>query len=194
MAEVEFTASPEAARIQKIWNEAVEKISPPPTAAKAPILGINVRLNVMKALQATWETANVAVKAVLAGHTTFDPITWIGIGVEAWGAVQTLIASLVQTMSPINYITYVMLSQSPDGIDEVTLKQSVEQFLRAPELSKFAWHLGMTESIAKRALEATQQPNWIKTTMNKLQTDNMAELSGNLWKFVPRNFTLRGEG
>ncbi|MBB3545340.1 MULTISPECIES: hypothetical protein [unclassified Rhizobium] len=191
--QVEFSKSSEGARIREIWKEAAQKIPASPSAAKAPFLGINLRINLIKALQATWETGSVAVKVLAAAHTTFDPVTWLGIGVEAVAAVKTVVAALVQQLSAINYITYVMLAQSPNGVTEATLKQNVEKFVRDPKLFQFAWHLGMTEAKAAQALQVIEQPNWITTTMEKLSSDNMAERRGELWFFQERNFTLRGE-
>lgn len=189
---IAFSKSDEAARIRKIWEEAVETIPPPPTVAEAPFFGINLRLNVLKALQATLETAKVAVQTLAAAHTTFDPITWLGIGIEAWAAVQTIVASLVQKMRPIDYIAYVMLSRSPDGVAGTALKQSVEEFVRNPELFQFAWHLGMTEAKARQASEVIQQKTWFETTIGKLTDDNMVERRGDLLVFRSRNITLRG--
>ena len=157
----EFSKTEDAARIRKLWEEAVETVGRPQTAAEAPFQGFNVRLNVLKALQATYETAAVAIKTLAAAHIAFDPVTWLGIGVEAAAAVRTIVSSLVQTMTPIEYITYVMLAQSPTGVAEPGLRQSVEDFIRNPDLYRFAWHLGMTEAMARRAWDVIQQKNWL---------------------------------
>jgi len=190
---IAFSKGADAARIRKIWQEAVETIPPRQTVAKAPMFGINLRLNVLKALQATFETAKVSVETLAAAHTTFDPVTWLGISIEAWSAVQTIVASLVQKMRPIDYITYVILSQSPDGVTETVLKQSVEKFVRDPKLFDFTWHLRMTEAKARQASEVIEQPNWLETAVGKLAEENMVERRGDLLVFRSRNITLRGE-
>jgi hypothetical protein len=74
---------------QKTLGEAVESDAPPHSAQNAPFQGFNFHLNVLKALQATYETAKVAVKTLAAAHVTFDTVTWLGIGVEALAAVRT---------------------------------------------------------------------------------------------------------
>jgi hypothetical protein len=189
----EFSKSEDAARIRKLWEDAVETVGPKQTAAKAPLGGFNLRLNVLKALQATYETAKVAVKALAAAHVTFDPVTWLDIGIDALAAVQTIIASLVQTMLPIEYITYVMLAQTPTGITEEALRRSVEDFIRSPDLFRYSWHLGMTESMARRAWDVIQQPKWLDTTLEKLTEFNMVDRKDDLLIYRSRNMTLTGE-
>jgi hypothetical protein len=188
--EVAFSKTEKATRIRQGWEQAVETITPSHTVAKAPMFGFNLRINVSKALQATFETAFLALETLRAAHTTFDPVAWIGVGQETLAAVQTVTASLVQKMRPIDYITYIMLSRSPDGLSELSLKQSVEAFVKDPGLFAFAWHLGMTEAKAKQASEVIQGNNWFQTTLSKLREHNMIQEQDGLIKFRTRNLVL----
>ncbi|MBB3564976.1 hypothetical protein FHX06_006346 [Rhizobium sp. BK512] len=184
----------EIQRLTDLWNSVAQQIPPTHTAAKAPILGFNLRLDVMKALQATFQTAKIAAKVVAATHTPFDPITWIGISIEVWAATQTIIAALVQKMQPIDYISYVILSQSPEGIEAGAFKEAVAAFVEEPDLTVFAPYLGMTEEKAMQAAEVIKQTSWFETATNRLQQNNMARVENGRWYFQARNFTLRGEG
>ena len=70
-------------------------------------------------------------------------------------AVRSVISSLVQQMQPIDYISYVILPQTPGGIEETALKTSVEKFLADPACIKIAWYLGMNEGRVEQAKEVT---------------------------------------
>jgi hypothetical protein len=161
-----------------------------PGNAQAPILGVNLRVDLLKALQATWETATVSMEAVAAAHITFDPITWGIIGTEAVGAARTIVAALVQSMSAIDYITYVILSQHPDGMSEDDLAKEVKSFVKQENATKFAFYLGMDGARSRAAADATDAPGWLETTLKKRAKDGMVERPPGRVHAKPRNFTI----
>ena len=105
-----FAASGEGDRIRSLWEDAAEAGEPTQTAAKAPLFGVNLRLDVMKALQATWETAGVAARVWAVAHAPFDAEEWLEISVEGAAAVRSIVSSLVQQLGPLEYVVYVILS------------------------------------------------------------------------------------
>lgn len=80
--------------------------------ALAPAFGVNFRVDVFKLLRAAWETAKVAAKIKAVAEGPFDPSVWIEVGREAIAAGKSIMASLVETMRPIDYVT----PQFADGI------------------------------------------------------------------------------
>lgn len=164
-----------------------------PSPAKAAFMGVNLRVNLIEALHATWETAQVAIKTGVALHTPFDLAEWLGIGVEAVSAVRSIYSSLVQYMPPINYVTYVILGKQPAGLSEDQLKKLVEEFLNNPSSADFEWYLGMGRGLVDKAKQATKPPaptNWFTTVIQKLADDEMIERRDGLVMFKSRNFTF----
>jgi hypothetical protein len=189
----EFLKTEEAVNLKAVWQSAVEKIPTEPTPGKFPLFQVNFRVDLLKALRATWEAAKVTVETIVAAHVVFDPVIWAGIGLEAVSAVRSVVSSLIETMQPIDYITYVILSQTSGGIDKSALKTSVETFLARPESIKFSWYLGMSEGLVERAKEVVESPDWIDDVIGRLAKKNMVGLSGTQLIFQPRNFTIGWE-
>ena len=192
----DFLKSPQAASLKGAWQGAVAKIQSEPTPGKFPLFQVNFRVNLLEALKATWESAEVAIKITVAAHGVFDPVTWAGIGLETISAVRSVISSLVQTMQPIDYVTYVILSRTPEGIERSALKKSIEEFLAKPKSTKFAWYLGMTEGLLNRAKEVAdpvESPGWLDEVIGRLAAKNMVEVSQSRVVFRPRNFTIGWE-
>jgi hypothetical protein len=160
-------------RLKSLWEEAVQMDTPPPSAAKAPAGGVNLRLNLLKALKATRESAQVAIETAAAIHTPADFAAWIKIGVEAISAVRSIYSSLVQEMRPIDYVTYVILSKYPNGASKAELESAVVKFLSDPASQNFAWYLGMTDRLIQRAQEPTKFPGWFDLALDKLSKGNM---------------------
>lgn len=177
-------------RIEKLWAVAVSPVDVSQTIEKAAFMGVNLRVDLLKSLQAAWETAKVAVETVAAAHVTFDPITWMMIGAEAAGAARTIVAALVQTMRPIDYITYVILSQKPNGTSEGDLSTEVQQFLAGENATRFAWYLGMDGARSRTAAETTKAPKWFETALKKLEENGMVERQDGHVRSMPRNFTI----
>jgi hypothetical protein len=75
---------------------------------------------------------------------------------EAASAVHSIFVALVENMAPIDYITAVILSQHPDGVEKAALKAEVETFLKDPKAANFAWYLGMSGKKVERAQEVVK--------------------------------------
>jgi hypothetical protein len=184
---ISIAQTPEGKRLQELWQPVTESLVPQ-TAAKAAFMGVNLRVNLLEALNATWKTAEVAIKSAVAMHTPFDLAEWLGIGVEAISAVRSIYSSLVQYMPPINYVAYVILSKTPQGLPENTLKLEIEKFLNDPSSANFEWYLGMRKGLLDQARKATELKTWFETVMQKLKNDEMIGRDGGVVKFKPRNF------
>ena len=187
---INFAQTAEGKRLQGLWQQVSVSLEPQ-TPAKAAFMGVNLRVNLLEALHATWETAAVAIKTAVALHTPFDLAEWLGIGVEAISAVRSIYSSLVQYMPPINYVAYVILSKTPQGLPEVALKSSIETFLADPSSANFEWYLGMRKGLLDQAKKATELKTWFETVMQKLADDQMIERrTDGVVTFKPRNFVF----
>lgn len=167
--------------------DAVTMLPPDAGPGLAPALGVNFRVNVIKALQATLQLARLVGKVATAGN---NPAAWPDIGLEALAAVRAVFASLVQTMREIDYVTYVLLSEQAGGLTEADLKTRVEAFLLEPASQPFAWYLAMTEKRIESASQQVLQPNWMETTLRELEERGMAERKNGLVTYRPRNFVV----
>jgi len=173
--------------IKKNWSDAIVAIPPAGGPAKAAAFGMNFRVNLIKAVQAAMQLVRVVEKATISGD---DPATWPGIGLEALAAVRAVLASLVETLRPIDYVTYVLLSEHESGVKVNDLKTTVEDFLSNPVSRPFAWYLSMTMERAKLASEQAQQSNWLELSLSELEKTGMAERKDGLVFYKPKNFTV----
>jgi hypothetical protein len=189
MSQSSIAQTAQGKQLQALWQQATVPLEPP-TPAKAAFMGVNLRVNLLESLQATWETARVAIKTAVALHTPFDLAEWLGIGVEAISAVRSIYSSLVQYMPPINYVTYVILSRTPEGAPEDELKKSIEKFVADPSSANFEWYLGMRKGLLDQARQSTELKTWFATAMQKLADDEMIERRDGVVTFKPRNFTF----
>jgi hypothetical protein len=189
MSQSSIAQTAQGKQLQALWQQATVPLEPP-TPAKAAFMGVNLRVNLLESLQATWETARVAIKTAVALHTPFDLAEWLGIGVEAISAVRSIYSSLVQYMAPINYVTYVILSRTPEGVPEDELKKSIEKFVADPSSANFEWYLGMRKGLLDQARQSTELKTWFATAMQKLADDEMIERRDGVVTFKPRNFTF----
>lgn len=188
MAQKSTDSAKEIARVKSMWDDAAQILPPPPTASKAPAAGVNLRFNLMKALQATWETAELAIDLARVWHTPADVATWLKIPVDVISAVRSIYSSLVQEMRPIDYVTYVILSKSPDGVTKAKLKEDVTKFLADPGSQQFAWYLGMKEKLLDKAREPTMLDGWFDLVLSTLHGREMIDLNGDVVMFRARNF------
>jgi hypothetical protein len=186
---INFVQTADAKRLQQLWQQAAVPLEPP-SPAKAAFMGVNLRVDLLQALHATWETAGVAIRTAVALHTPFDLAEWLGIGVEAVSAVRSIYSSLVQHMSPIDYVAYVILSKTPQELREDDLKTSIEKFLADPSSVEFEWYLGMRKGLLDEAKKATGLKTWFEPVMAKLADEQMIDRRDGVVTFKPRNFTF----
>ena len=155
MAEAsDATADPiEAATVEAMWSDVAVAVPPRQGAGQAAALGINFRIDVLKAIQATWQAVHVYSKL----HAPFELASAAGIGVSVVTAARTIIAAVVEEMRPIDYLTYVVLSQIPRGVPSGVLEERVAEFIAEPRSVYFAWYLGMPR-ISSRARRRFSKP------------------------------------
>jgi hypothetical protein len=68
---------PEADRLKELWRDAARIESPAAEGVTAQVLalGVNFRVDLMKALKAAVETVQAVIKRTAAIHSS-DPLTW----------------------------------------------------------------------------------------------------------------------
>ncbi|WP_271604998.1 hypothetical protein [Bradyrhizobium sp. CCBAU 11434] len=174
--------------LQRAWSGAAITESTPAGPEKAAFRGVNLRLDLLKALQATWETIKIATKVKLALYTAPDLATMLEIGVESISAAHTILESLVQTMRPIDYVTYIVLSQKPAGMTQAELESAVNDLLDHGEnRDELSWYLRISADRFARASQA-RQGKWMDKVLEKLSDVDMIEREGDLIRFKSRNF------
>jgi len=178
------------------WRDAARQTPLPAGtgAAQALALGVNFRVNLLKAFEAAWETAKAVIKGTAVAHAPFDIGGWLDVGIETVGAINAIFASLVQRMRPIDYVTCLVLSNRPDGFSNGQLQEAVKTFLDNPDASHFAWYFALTEDRIRRAREVTEGPNWFQTVLANLRKDNFVEERDGKLIFKSRNFTVGWSG
>jgi hypothetical protein len=179
----------ERALLNDLWNKAATKITDPSDPAKAPAFGLNFRVNVREACVAVFHTATTALKLGIQIHKPFDLLDWVEIGVDAVNAIRSVISAIVEQLAALDYITYVILGQQPDGMERDELKSKVGAFMTNPAAEDFAWYLGMSRKRAALAQEAYSATNWFEQTIKRLTDKNYVSIAnGTRFKFEPRNF------
>ncbi|MDA9545317.1 hypothetical protein ACM43_12865 [Bradyrhizobium sp. CCBAU 45321] len=157
---------------------------------KQAFRGVNLRLDLLKSLRATWETVKVAGKIKLALYAPPDLASILEIGVESISAAQAIYESFVQTMRPIDYVTYIVLARSPDGMTETELKTAVDEFLdKQSDYAEVSWYLRISGERLDRARQA-RQGNWMKTALEKLLENDMISRESDKVCFKPRHYTF----
>ncbi len=179
-------------QIAKLWQEAVEPVMPPQEASvgQALAFGVNFRIHVGKAFQAAWKTSKALALAGAAVHGPFSAILWVGVAVEAYGAVTAVFASLVQRMRPIDYVTCAVLAAHPEGRTSDELRADVETFLNNPESVQLGWYLGIDEARLSRAKEVLTAPDWFKKVLETLRTGGFLDEAKDKLRFRSRHVTI----
>jgi hypothetical protein len=97
---------------------------------------------------AAFETveAGAEVAGAFATH-----VSWPMAVLKAYRAACSVFSALVERMTPLEYVTAVILSQHKEGIDEAALIAEVDRFLENPNTMTFGWHLGLTARMVEKA-------------------------------------------
>lgn len=192
----EFQGSADFKRLQELWNAAVVPINPPPAedVGQALAFGVNFRINIIKALQAAWETAEVAIKTIAATHVPFDPVTWLDISAEFFGAAHTIFSSLIQRMSPMDYIACVVLSAHQEGMTEIEFQDALKSFLDHPNQDQFSWYLRLSDDAITRAKDVLRGKNWYQDLLKSLRELKFLNENQGKLKFHSRNYTVGWKG
>lgn len=178
----------EKSLLKQVWSDVATVEIAAVGPEKAAFRGVNLRLDLLKALQAAWETIKITAKIKLALYTAPDLATMLEIGAESISAAQTIFESLVQTMRPIDYVTYVVLAQSPSGMTQAELQAAVNKLLdHKQSLEELSWYLRISPSRFDRASQA-RQGEWMDKVLEKLSEADMIQRFGNQIKFKSHNF------
>jgi hypothetical protein len=179
------------ARIRALWEEAMVVLPPEDATSAEKALGLqrDFQFNLAKAMRAGYESFQAA--SSMHDVNLHDPIGMVRAGFHSMLAAWSIMASLVEEISPITYVTGVMLSKHGNGLHQEALKKAVEEFLATPNATRFAWQLGMTEALAKRAAEATGQAAWLDAALRDLDERGYLRRDGDNLIFQSRNFRIR---
>jgi len=191
----DFRGSADYKRLKELWAAAVVPIDPPPAqdVGQALAFGLNFRVHIIKALQAAWETAHVAIR-IIADQGAFDPATWLEISAEVFGAAHTIFASLVQRMRPIDYISCVILSAHPQGMTGTELQEAVTSFLAKPDQKQFSWYLRLSDGPLERAKDVTNGRDWFPAVLQSLRKYEFLDEDQGTLNFHPRHYTVGWKG
>jgi hypothetical protein len=192
----EFLASPEASELKRAWELAVQETPLPPNSGLAPAGGVNLKMNLPEALQASWQTYEAAEKFSDAAHHPTNFLAWLTFSVAAINAARSILSAMVEKMDPLAYVVYVHLAKHhPDWVEKTTLEAEIDKFLDGPRSADFAWYLGMSEERARLAKEqkAELQDGWLDAVINQLEHDTggkKALCKGSTVQYVPCNFKM----
>jgi hypothetical protein len=193
MSAADTQASDETVRrVSSLWKDAAIELPPDDESAaeKALLFRINLRVDILKALQASWETAKAAFRATAALHNPLDPIGWVEAGVDTISAVQTILAALVESMPKIDFVTAVILANHDGGMQPNQLKAAVEKHLRGEDATKYAWYLGMSDKYVRAAAATLQTPTWFETAIQNLDIKGFIKRDTDKLVFQSKNCTI----
>jgi hypothetical protein len=193
MSEKSELAVPEETRqrLEQLWAQAAVVQEPPSELSTGQFLarGRNIRLNLLSAITAAFETAHAAVAGAKVWVNPYDFMAWLEAAGESINAVRSVLEALVQQMQPIDYVTAVILSRRPEGMTPETLQNEVVAFLNGPRSDEYAWYLGMSKDRMRRAREVITSDDWFNRTESSLRNDGFIDEVGGKLLFHSQNFT-----
>lgn len=178
-------------RLKKLWTDVAEVQELPPQTATAQFLarGRNIRLNLRSAITAALETAHAVVAGTKVWVNPYDFTAWLEATGETVTAIQSILASLVQNMQPIDYVAAIVLSQQVAGLTPEELRTHILEFLNTPRLDEYGWYLGMSKDRFRRAHEVVQSDHWFDLSRSRLEKDGFIEEVGEKLVFRSKNIT-----
>jgi hypothetical protein len=187
-------AENQSTNLAEAWENAFERKNVGPgSIEKATFLGSNICIKIPEIFAAAFDT-------VKAGGSVFAaivfPAAWPAtVPVAAWEsycAARSLFSALVEKMTPLEYVTVVIVAKHKEGIKETDLAKEVEAFVKEPNTSKFSWHLGMSAERVSEALADSNLPDWIYRTDTGLESKGFVKIDAGIvypksknveWKF-----------
>jgi hypothetical protein len=167
------------------WKNAVDiEDLPPGSVKKVFAMGVNIRVKLPAAFIAGYQM-------VMAGFSVAEAIAssdaWPKAMVDAYRAAQAVFVALIEKMKPLPYITAVILSQSPEGLEESDLVKKVNEFLDAERTAEFGWHLGMSKGRLEDARKA-RYDGWPDQILKELESNGFLSRSGTKLSFQQKNY------
>jgi len=178
------------AEIAALWQNAYERVAATDKTVQALFRGVNIRINLAKALEAAAATAKAFLEGAKAYAGDLSGTDWIGLGAEAIHAITATFGALVEAMLPLDYVACMLLSGHPQGITQQDLQKEIEAFLKNPKAKRLPWYLGVSKSRVGNAADAARTKDWFPQLLERLRKDDWLIESGDRLQFRSRNFQL----
>lgn len=155
----------------------------PGSVERALFLGVNVCVKFPEAFVAAYESvmAGMAIAEASTIHVSWPKAIW-----ESYSAARSVFSALIEKMTPLEYVTAVVLSQHQQGVDETKLSQEVDHFLASPKTRAFGWYLGMTEKLVETASN-DRYSGWLVPTLEDLESKGFLTRVGNSLRFKQKH-------
>jgi hypothetical protein len=172
-------------------RDAWAAVPEPDPNVKVLIGGVNLRLNVVKALKSVYLTAKLAIK--LKGSTV-GLADLPGMAKDAFDLVVAGLDSVRQTLSRPVYLIGVVLSglEGPVTVDE--LRARLDAFIVEQAEQSFSWYFGIHAADIRETREIlARDPKALEQLLAKLEAEQLATHAGDKWQARPRHFTWSGK-
>jgi hypothetical protein len=157
----------------KSWSNAVERTKVSPSSVeKATVLGVNICVKIPEVFAAAFDTVKAGGSVVAAIAL---PVVWPLAVWESYCAARSVFSALVEDMTPLGYVTVVVLATHKEGIEEEGLAKEVEAFVKDPDTGKFSWYLGMS---GEKVYTAGRDiyPGWIHRKIDELDSKGFVDI------------------
>jgi len=183
--------NPELAKLRALW---VAAAIPPgeDRSALAPAFGRNWRVNLKSALKAAYHTALLYLKAKVAAATYLaglaaDPIEVLEIPAEAFEASTAIVRAVSESMQPLEYAIYVVLSAHDGEVAEAGLASEIRDFLGSGQ-PNVPWWLRLSSKAVERARRAAATDEGVREAVALLVEKGCAQRTGSGVKYKAKNF------
>jgi len=176
--------------LSKAWADSIKTIEDAQVLALAG--GMNFRIDLAKALVAVWLTAELYLKTVEAATTwTAAPVKLMGIPSKLFAAVVATLDAVREKMNPLVYVACAVLSQAPQGLTKVQLKQKLDDFFADPKSQTLPWYLGVDRTQFHEARGNYEGGEKLDDLIAALHEDKWIENADERMTFKTRHFTLK---
>jgi hypothetical protein len=175
--------------LQDVWREAAtaEVVADPNT--QWLLGGVNLRVDLLKALKAAYLTTTLCLKGKLAIATgNLGPTEMLALGKLLFDACVTTLDALRERLRNSTYVACVVLAGNQDGLTEVELEREIKAFVDGADAAKLPFYMGFTESYLDEARKEIRSPNAFKVVLDDLRKGKwVTESDGRLF-FKERHF------
>jgi hypothetical protein len=189
------------AQLRLVWGEAADRIVDP--TALAPLFGADFRLNLRKVLAPLWHAAKLClkIKALMVGADaslaalTSDPAEAMGIAGDAFAVITGFADSVRQKLHPVAYMTALVLSGTPEGIERASLQKVVTEFIEdagaASAAGALPWYLGLRSKLIAEARDALKQHSGFEAVLTDLIQKGIIQMKGTVVTYRDRVWEWR---
>ena len=179
----------ERQELQAVWRAIADPRDP---AAQALLGGVNLRLNVLKALKTAYLSAKLFFRAKTFAYPG-DLGTLLGIGKDVFDLVIAALDTVRQKVGKAQYTMAVVLAEQAQPASLDTLQAALEAFLAEDQGKELPWYVGIGRAEIQATRDALNQANAVPALLASLKEGGLAEQVDGLWRFKPRHFTWTGE-